>query len=317
MQEKIEELFKIEGSISRFCNYLYELELYDNDNQKTYKAFLELYRLAALDEEKLFSSMTEEEINKLEAFFLDNNNAKLLAKYVNENAFDPKFLPFGGRLQSRIGEFKKHYFNVISFGNNRENIETVMNDASNTIPLIVDAIVSEYKDMYLSFLDEYIKEVEFFEVRKELTKEKYDVIYNASCHHEKELIKRGFKTDYSLYLTSELSSITKNHNYYDIYMDVRHKYINRSITTISEELDNFEKQTHKKDGLNISEIMLSYLRVRACMLMLDNISFKEIMDKLEASGACFENTGSLFDEDILTTILNDRKRHKVLSLRKK
>ena len=319
MQEKIDNIFKIEGTISSLANYLYELELYDSRDIDSYREFLELYKFAALDEEKIFSLMTKEEIDKLEAFFLDNNSSKLITKYINKYPFDSKFLPFSGRLQSRIGEFKKHNFKVISFGSssNNEGIKKIMDDASDAIPLIVNAISSEYKDIYLSFIDEYIKKSGYFSIKKTLTKEKYDVIYNTSLLHEKELIKRSFSTDYSLYLTSELFSITKKHNYQDIYTDVKRTFITKSIITISEELEHLDKIKEEKKDINISDIMLSYLRIRSCMLMLDMETFNNIIDLVKTSGIDFENGTGLLDEDILSAILNDRKRHKVLSFRKK
>lgn len=318
MVEKIDNIFKIESTISSLISYLYELELYDSKNMNDFKEFLKLYQIATSDEEKMFSSLSKKELEVFKVFLSNPKNKDLINYFINKNSFNPEFLPFNGRIISRITDNERHDLNVISFGSNAniESIKGVIEDVSSIVPLIVNSISAEFRDIYLSFIDEYINKVKFFAIKKRLLKEKYDIIYNTSSYHEKKLIDRGFVTDNSLYLTSELSCVSNHNDYYDIYDGARNSFISRCIASLASEIANLEKINVKED-INESEIILAYLRIRSCMLMLDINSFNKIIDKLSDDDTKLEDFGIVVDENIIDTIINDRKRHKVLSFRKK
>lgn len=294
----IDKLIKIESSICNFSNYLYELELYDSKDS-IYDDFVRLYDLAVKDERKYFISLSYIEYNELVKYFNDEINKK---KY-NNNIVN--------RILRKLKAYEKKEIVTINF--NGIDVNDDIFNAEKSVNFMEKAIIKEKDDIYLSFLDEYINKVNDINIKKDLLKEKYNFITNLEEIHEDELIKRKFKTDKEIYLTSEMS-YGFNDTDYQIYKILRATIASNYLKKIDIESKLLES---KLICNNKSNIMLFFLKLRTSFLLLDNDVFNNVVNEFKDVIGNFDVFDILCGENFEKNIYDDRKRHKTLSFRRK
>lgn len=309
IEEKIKNLIGVELDILGFNQELCNLEKINGQNSNIFENISNIYLQAVNSEEKLLSKLSDKEASEIEDYLMDSKRNEKIFAYLREKNPSYNSIFVVVRIINRLEEKTMPEVNVINFGNLKldSKIENVISETRKIVLTIKSAISSEYADIYLSFLDEYIKKASDIE-KKDLIDEKYNVIYTTGNSHEKELIKRNFITEYSLYLASELSCVTKNKNYYNVYTSFRNFYINSHLNSLLQELIEINNKTN-------TEILILLLKLRAYLIMIDNNNYKRIITELSqldsnVFASLFDSKGKAFD-----TLKKDKQRHKVLKLK--
>lgn len=168
-------------------------------------------------------------------------------------------------------------------------------------------VMGEAVNIQLSFIDEYLSQVNNLNLRKILCEYKYFLIYIIGMGIEEELINRYYHTEQSVYLTSYLEA--KVQNIPTSYIDVSKKEF------AYKKLESSQLRAYKIVlGVNPNDIVCDSfygqdlvrvsIDLRSNLLLLDDKDFLEVLDKF----------GVKKDSLWYKVFLSDRERHKTITL---
>lgn len=169
---------------------------------------------------------------------------------------------------------------------------------------VMSIVLEELININLSFIDEYLEQIDDINSRKILCSFKYDLIYIANTTSENDLIEKYYHTDNSIYLISNLKARLKQIPL--SYIDERKRELANMI------FDSYGTKIFMQiDPMDITEynlcdagLLKSSSRIRSALLFLNEKDFIEMLNKL----------GINQDNPWYDVFLNDRSRHKIVSL---
>lgn len=256
-EQILDDVFRIEGYISKAYSYLSSYELFANTTDNSYKNLIELLKLAIFDEDRLLSGLSEKE---KEAIFkyIKNNKELINKKYdciISDNPFSK-------------------YILIRTFNRLKKKDENGK---------LLDYLPIELNDIFMSFLDEYIAKENNIDRKKLYINFKYYNIYISNHEVEKQLIDREFITDYSLFLSSKLigdilclSANTFNSSKDNFSIENINRLFSCGLLDMEEEND--KEVVIKK---------ISFLRLRSLIIMLSDRKFHEFISKFNKDGIKF------------------------------
>ena len=163
----IDELLIIEKEIAELYSLMLNLECNNEKESATFISYKRALKEKIKKEFKLFNILTTDDLVAL-------NDNDFLSKRLKSYNLD---YDIKSRINKKI---------ILLFGE-RELAQS--NDK-----IVIDAIVSEAKDICFSFLDEEIDKLDGNE-KKLLLGEKYKMIYSLDANDEERLIDRNLNTD--------------------------------------------------------------------------------------------------------------------------
>ncbi len=174
--------------------------------------------------------------------------------------------------------------------------------------MIAKYIVSgEDVNIQLSFIDEYLSNIDDLSLRKELCEYKYFLIYAMGMGIEEELINRCYHTEKSIYLTAYLEAKGKNipvSYIATIKKELAHKKLDSNLS-IAYRLVLRENPKDIINKLFYGQKLLKYsIGLRTDLLALDDKDFIDVLNKL----------GVKKDNPWYKVFLSDKERHKTITI---
>ena len=279
MNNNINRLLQIEEEIANSYTYLAELEYNNEKNSISFDTSKNALKNSLKEEKEIFNILNEKELLALnDNTFLTQELKNYKSDYNIKNRINQKIMFL-------IAEQETH------------NLED---------KIVIDAISSESKDTFLSFLDEEIdkhnnKEKEF------LINEKYKFIYGLEDNDETRLLERNFSTSKSLYLYSQMYAQANqtNSKLYDIY---KFSIALGMLKEVNEKLDA------DRACLNGPYKYVVLSQIRTNMLLLDREKYDELLEIINSSNSLPLLLNYLFQGNFIKVLEKDKERHKVLSL---
>lgn len=279
MSKNVDRLLTIEEEIADIYNHLVKLEQTNRKESADFMSYKRALKRNLIEEKMIFNSLTGEELTTI------NDNSFLSKKLENYHLqYDIK-----NRINKKI---------MLLFG------ERELKEFEDKI--VIDAISSESKDIFLSFIDEIIDKANNSE-KPFLINEKYKAIYDLDDIDEIRLLDRDFHTDKSLYLYSKMYAQANqiNSGLYNVY---RFSIAMGMLSNLKDALDN---------NINCFNGPYKYFALsvmRTTILLLNEQNYKELLQQMHSRSQLFSLFDNLFDGNFIKTLEKDRERHKVLSL---
>ena len=290
----LNELIEIESRISDIYNYLMDFEIIDDLNSEEHRIFIDILQVMFKEENTILSRLDNDEKKEL-AFYISKCQIILEQKYsktLSKNKFS--FLILERIINKLVNEallMKESSEEDISEFDYKEPTENI----------IIKELEREKHNIFLSFIDEEIKNEPSSNERELLINYKYFFLFATSNFVEREVVNRHFQTGSSLILESNLVGnilgldkhlldYIKDHNYgEDIW-----KVVSKIISLYFEEADKVK-------------IKIEFLKLRTVFLMLSENAYKENIHILK-------EMVDTFPEIELDKLAKDRERHQKLSL---
>lgn len=286
----IDNLLRIEITLSNIYYRLLMLEIYGEVESGEYTTNLKMLLNILKEESKILDSYTIEELELIK----ENITGKRIETNI-DNIFISDII---NRLEKNIIRLLESKRTEKLNNNVRKKVLEVYN--------LMSLVEFERTDIYLSFLDEEIKDTFIINKKNTLRTNKYIIISELEPKNITRISKRKFQTDKSLYLDSLLYSASLGYSN-NSYLIVKRKIAELHLEKMHKSIINNEIES--KD----SDIKIIF---RTIMLLFSNEEYKVVIDKITNNKNILNIYLNYFGQDIIKIIDNDRQRHKTLSLRK-
>lgn len=286
----IDNLLRIEITLSNIYYRLLMLEIYGEVESGEYTTNLKMLLNILKEESKILDSYTIEELEVIK----ENLTGKRIETNI-DNIFISDII---NRLEKNIIRLLESKRTEKLNNNVRKKVLEVYN--------LMSLVEFERTDIYLSFLDEEIKDTFIINKKNTLRTNKYIIISELEPKNITRISKRRFQTDKSLYLDSLLYSASLGYSN-NSYLIVKRKIAELHLEKMHKSIINDEIES--KD----SDIKIIF---RTIMLLFSNEEYKVVIDKITNNKNILNIYLNYFGQDIIKIIDNDRQRHKTLSLRK-
>lgn len=286
----IDNLLRIEITLSNIYYRLLMLEIYGEVESGEYTTNLKMLLNILKEESKILDSYTIEELEAIK----ENITGKRIETNI-DNIFISDII---NRLEKNIIRLLESKKTEKLNNNVRKKVLEVYN--------LMSLVEFERTDIYLSFLDEEIKDTFIINKKNTLRTNKYIIISELEPKNITRISKRRFQTGKSLYLDSLLYSASLGYSN-NSYLIVKRKIAELHLEKMHKSIINDEIES--KD----SDIKIIF---RTIMLLFSNEEYKVVIDKITNNKNILNIYLNYFGQDIIKIIDNDRQRHKTLSLRK-
>lgn len=286
----IDNLLRIEITLSNIYYRLLMLEIYGEVESGEYTTNLKMLLNMLKEESKILDSYTIEELEVIKE--------SITGKRIETNIDNIFIYDIINRLEKNIIRLLESKRTEKLNNNVRKKLLEVYN--------LMSFVEFERTDIYLSFLDEEIKDTFIINKKNTLRTNKYIIISELEPKNITRISKRRFQTDKSLYLDSLLYSASLGYSN-NSYLIVKRKIAELHLEKMHKSIINNEIET--KD----SDIKIIF---RTIMLLFSNEEYKVVIDKITNNKNILNIYLNYFGQDIIKIIDNDRQRHKTLSLRK-
>jgi len=266
------------------------LEIYGEVESGEYTTNLKMLLNMLKEESKILDSYTIEELEVIKE--------NITGKRIETNIDNIFIYDIINRLEKNIIRLLESKRTEKLNNNVRKKLLEVYN--------LMSLVEFERTDIYLSFLDEEIKDTFIINKKNTLRTNKYIIISELEPKNITRISKRRFQTDKSLYLDSLLYSASLGYSN-NSYLIVKRKIAELHLEKMHKSIINNEIET--KD----SDIKIIF---RTIMLLFSNEEYKVVIDKITNNKNILNIYLNYFGQDIIKIIDNDRQRHKTLSLRK-
>ena len=286
----IDNLLRIEITLSNIYYRLLMLEIYGEVESGEYTTNLKMLLNMLKEESKILDSYTIEELEVIKE--------NITGKRIETNIDNIFIYDIINRLEKNIIRLLESKRTEKLNNNVRKKLLEVYN--------LMSLVEFERTDIYLSFLDEEIKDTFIINKKNTLRTNKYIIISELEPKNITRISKRRFQTDKSLYLDSLLYSASLGYSN-NSYLIVKRKIAELHLEKMHKSIINNEIET--KD----SDIKIIF---RTIMLLFSNEEYKVVIDKITNNKNILNIYLNYFGQDIIKIIDNERQRHKTLSLRK-
>ena len=286
----IDNLLRIEITLSNIYYRLLMLEIYREVESGEYTTNLKMLLNILKEESKILDSYTIEELEVIKE--------SITGKRIETNIDNIFISDIINRLEKNIIRLLENKKTEKLNNNVRKKVLEVYN--------LMSLVEFERTDIYLSFLDEEIKDTFIINKKNTLRTKKYIIISELEPKNITRISKRRFQTDKSLYLDSLLYSASLGYSN-NSYLIVKRKIAELHLEKMHKSIINDEIES--KD----SDIKILF---RTIMLLFSNEEYKVVIDKITNNKNILNIYLNYFGQDIIKIIDNDRQRHKTLSLRK-
>lgn len=286
----IDNLLRIEITLSNIYYRLLMLEIYGEVESGEYTTNLKMLLNILKEESKILDSYTIEELEVIKE--------SITGKRIETNIDNIFISDIINRLEKNIIRLLESKRTEKLNNNVRKKVLEVYN--------LMSFVEFERTDIYLSFLDEEIKDTFIINKKNTLRTNKYIIISELEPKNIARISKRRLQTDKSLYLDSLLYSASLGYSN-NSYLIVKRKIAELHLEKMHKSIINDEIES--KD----SDIKIIF---RTIMLLLSNEEYKVVIDKITNNKKILNIYLNYFGQDIIKIIDNDRQRHKTLSLRK-
>ena len=286
----IDNLLRIEITLSNIYYRLLMLEIYGEVESGEYTTNLKMLLNMLKEESKILDSYTIEELEVIKE--------SITGKRIETNIDNIFISDIINRLEKNIIRLLESKRTEKLNNNVRKKLLEVYN--------LMSLVEFERTDIYLSFLDEEIKDTFIINKKNTLRTNKYIIISELEPKNITRISKRRFQTDKSLYLDSLLYSASLGYSN-NSYLIVKRKIAELHLEKMHKSIINDEIES--KD----SDIKIIF---RTIMLLFSNEEYKVVIDKITNNKNILNIYLNYFGQDIIKIIDNDRQRHKTLSLRK-
>lgn len=286
----IDNLLRIEITLSNIYYRLLMLEIYGEVESGEYTTNLKMLLNILKEESKILNSYTIEELEVIKE--------SITGKRIETNIDNIFISDIINRLEKNIIRLLESKRTEKLNNNVRKKVLEVYN--------LMSLVEFERTDIYLSFLDEEIKDTFIINKKNTLRTNKYIIISELEPKNITRISKRRFQTDKSLYLDSLLYSASLGYSN-NSYLIVKRKIAELHLEKMHKSIINDEIES--KD----SDIKIIF---RTIMLLFSNEEYKVVIDKITNNKNILNIYLNYFGQDIIKIIDNDRQRHKTLSLRK-
>lgn len=286
----IDNLLRIEITLSNIYYRLLMLEIYGEVESGEYTTNLKMLLNMLKEESKILDSYTIEELEVIKE--------NITGKRIETNIDNIFIYDIINRLEKNIIRLLESKRTEKLNNNVRKKLLEVYN--------LMSLVEFERTDIYLSFLDEEIKDTFIINKKNTLRTNKYIIISELEPKNITRISKRRLQTDKSLYLDSLLYSASLGYSN-NSYLIVKRKIAELHLEKMHKSIINNEIES--KD----SDIKIIF---RTIMLLFSNEEYKVVIDKITNNKNILNMYLNYFGQDIIKIIDNDRQRHKTLSLRK-
>ena len=286
----IDNLLRIEITLSNIYYRLLMLEIYGEVESGEYTTNLKMLLNILKEESKILDSYTIEELEVIKEI--------ITGKRIETNIDNIFISDIINRLEKNIIRLLESKRTEKLNNNVRKKVLEVYN--------LMSLVEFERTDIYLSFLDEEIKNTFIINKKNTLRTNKYIIISELEPKNITRISKRRFQTDKSLYLDSLLYSASLGYSN-NSYLIVKGKIAELHLEKMHKSIINDEIESKDND------IKILF---RTIMLLFSNEEYKVIIDKITNNKNILNIYLNYFGQDIIKIIDNDRQRHKTLSLRK-
>ena len=286
----IDNLLRIEITLSNIYYRLLMLEIYGEVESGEYTTNLKMLLNILKEESKILDSYTIEELEVIKE--------NITGKRIETNIDNIFIYDIINRLEKNIIRLLECKRTEKLNNNVRKKVLEVYN--------LMSLVEFERTDIYLSFLDEEIKDTFIINKKNTLRTNKYIIISELEPKNITRISKRRLQTDKSLYLDSLLYSASLGYSN-NSYLIVKRKIAELHLERMHKSIINDEIES--KD----SDIKIIF---RTIMLLFSNEEYKVVIDKITNNKNILNIYLNYFGQDIIKIIDNDRQRHKTLSLRK-
>ena len=286
----IDNLLRIEITLSNIYYRLLMLEIYGEVESGEYTTNLKMLLNILKEESKILDSYTIEELEVIKE--------SITGKRIETNIDNIFISDIINRLEKNIIRLLESKRTEKLNNNVRKKVLEVYN--------LMSLVEFERTDIYLSFLDEEIKDTFIINKKNTLRTNKYIIISELEPKNITRISKRRLQTDKSLYLDSLLYSASLGYSN-NSYLIVKRKIAELHLEKMHKSIINDEIES--KD----SDIKIIF---RTIMLLFSNEEYKVVIDKITNNKNILNIYLNYFGQDIIKIIDNDRQRHKTLSLRK-
>ena len=286
----IDNLLRIEITLSNIYYRLLMLEIYGEVESGEYTTNLKMLLNMLKEESKILDSYTIEELEVIKE--------SITGKRIETNIDNIFISDIINRLEKNIIRLLESKRTEKLNNNVRKKVLEVYN--------LMSLVEFERTDIYLSFLDEEIKDTFIINKKNTLRTNKYIIISELEPKNITRISKRRLQTDKSLYLDSLLYSASLGYSN-NSYLIVKRKIAELHLEKMHKSIINNEIES--KD----SDIKIIF---RTIMLLFSNEEYKVVIDKITNNKNILNIYLNYFGQDIIKIIDNDRQRHKTLSLRK-
>lgn len=286
----IDNLLRIEITLSNIYYRLLMLEIYGEVESGEYTTNLKMLLNILKEESKILDSYTIEELEVIKE--------SITGKRIETNIDNIFISDIINRLEKNIIRLLESKRTEKLNNNVRKKVLEVYN--------LMSLVEFERTDIYLSFLDEEIKDTFIINKKNTLRTNKYIIISELEPKNITRISKRRLQTDKSLYLDSLLYSASLGYSN-NSYLIVKRKIAELHLEKMHKSIINDEIKS--KD----SDIKIIF---RTIMLLFSNEEYKVVIDKITNNKNILNIYLNYFGQDIIKIIDNDRQRHKTLLLRK-
>lgn len=286
----IDNLLRIEITLSNIYYRLLMLEIYGEVESGEYTTNLKMLLNILKEESKILDSYTIEELEVIKEI--------ITGKRIETNIDNIFISDIINRLEKNIIRLLESKRTEKLNNNVRKKVLEVYN--------LMSLVEFERTDIYLSFLDEEIKNTFIINKKNTLRTNKYIIISELEPKNITRISKRRFQTDKSLYLDSLLYSASLGYSN-NSYLIVKRKIAELHLEKMHKSIINDEIESKDND------IKILF---RTIMLLFSNEEYKVVIDKITNNKNILNIYLNYFGQDIIKIIGNDRQRHKTLSLRK-
>lgn len=286
----IDNLLRIEITLSNIYYRLLMLEIYGEVESGEYTTNLKMLLNILKEESKILDSYTIEELEVIKE--------SITGKKIETNIDNIFISDIINRLEKNIIRLLESKRTEKLNNNVRKKVLEVYN--------LMSLVEFERTDIYLSFLDEEIKDTFIINKKNTLRTNKYIIISELEPKNITRISKRRFQTDKSLYLDSLLYSASLGYSN-NSYLIVKRKIAELHLEKMHKSIINDEIESKDND------IKILF---RTIMLLFSNEEYKVVIDKITNNKNILNIYLNYFGQDIIKIIDNDRQRHKTLSLRK-
>ena len=286
----IDNLLRIEITLSNIYYRLLMLEIYGKVESGEYTTNLKMLLNILKEESKILDSYTIEELEVIKE--------NITGKRIETNIDNIFIYDIINRLEKNINRLLESKRTEKLNNNVRKKVLEVYN--------LMSLVEFERTDIYLSFLDEEIKDTFIINKKNTLRTNKYIIISELEPKNITRISKRRFQTDKSLYLDSLLYSASLGYSN-NSYLIVKRKIAELHLEKMHKSIINDEIESKESD------IKILF---RTIMLLFSNEEYKVVIDKIANNKNILNMYLNCFGQDIIKIIDNDRQRHKTLSLRK-
>ena len=286
----IDNLLRIEITLSNIYYRLLMLEIYGEVESGEYTTNLKMLLNILKEESKILDSYTIEELEVIKEI--------ITGKRIETNIDNIFISDIINRLEKNIIRLLESKRTEKLNNNVRKKVLEVYN--------LMSLVEFERTDIYLSFLDEEIKDTFIINKKNTLRTNKYIIISELEPKNITRISKRRFQTDKSLYLDSLLYSASLGYSN-NSYLIVKGKIAELHLEKMHKSIINDEIESKDND------IKILF---RTIMLLFSNEEYKVVIDKITNNKNILNIYLNYFGQDIIKIIDNDRQRHKTLSLRK-